>query len=144
MRPDTSGVAWPIRLTRSRRALTLLIALLVCTASTPAFAHGSGGKGHSGGHHFNGANAGGHHFRGPFVGFGVIVAGSALYPPLPYYPPDALAPSGPPVYVEQGTPAPDRPAEYWYYCADARAYYPYVKECAGTWQAVAPQAPQGQ
>lgn len=144
MRPDTSGVAWPIRLGRTRRVLTLLIALLVAAASTPAFAHGGGGKGHSGGHHFNGAHVGGHHFGRARLGFGVFVAGPAFYPPLPYYPPDALATSEPPVYIELGTSAPDRPAGYWYYCADAQAYYPYVKECAGTWQPVAPLAPQGQ
>jgi len=143
MRPDTSGVTWPISPGRPRRALTLLIALLVGAASTPAFAHGGGGKGHSGGHHVKGAHTGGHHFRGPRVGFGILLAGPALYPALPYFPPDALAPSGPPVYIEQGTSTPDRPAEYWYYCADARAYYPYVKECAGPWQPVAPLARQG-
>lgn len=147
MRPDTSGVTWPSRFRRTRRVLTLLMVLLVTVASASAFARG-GGRGHSGGHHFSGAHIGGHHVGGPRVGFGIIVAAPAFwyYPPLPYYPPVAMAPSAPPVYIEQGSEssAPDRPAGYWYYCADAQAYYPYVRECAGTWQPVAPQAPQSE
>ena len=144
MRPDTSGVTWPSRFRRTRRVLTLLMVLLVTVASASAFARG-GGRGHSGGHHFSGAHIDGHHVGGPRVGFGIIVAAPAFwyYPPLPYYPPDAVMPSAPPVYIEQGS-APDRPAGYWYYCADAQAYYPYVRECAGTWQPVAPQAPQSE
>lgn len=49
------------------------------------------------------------------------------------------------VYVEKGelvAVAPAAPApqqNWWYYCADAKAYYPYVKECPGGWQRVAPQ-----
>jgi hypothetical protein len=102
-----------------------------------------GGKGHSGGHHSGGHN---HHSGGPFFGFGAVVAGPAFwYYPPPYYPPDAVSPYVPPVYIEQddALSAPDLPAGYWYYCADAQAYYPYVKECAGTWQAVAPQSRSG-
>ena len=122
--------------------------LLVAVASASAFARNGGGRGHSGGHHSTGAHTGGHHFGGPSVGFGVIVAAPAFwyYPPPPYYLPDAVAPSAPPVYIERDSAlsAPDLPAGYWYYCADAHAYYPYVKECAGAWQPVAPQAPEGQ
>jgi len=48
----------------------------------------------------------------------------------------------PTVYVEQ-PPAPQaqphQPAGWWYYCADAAAYYPYVKECPAGWQRVAPR-----
>jgi hypothetical protein len=29
----------------------------------------------------------------------------------------------------------------WFYCPNAGAYYPYVKECAGGWQRVLPQQP---
>ena len=59
-----------------------------------------------------------------------------------YYPPVVTVPSMPPVYIEQGeaetTPAPQ---SYWYYCDQPPGYYPYVKECPGGWQAVAPQPP---
>ena len=45
----------------------------------------------------------------------------------------------PQVYVEQPQAQPSQPSGYWYYCADSRAYYPYVKECPSGWQRVAPQ-----
>lgn len=51
-----------------------------------------------------------------------------------YYGPPVV--SAPPVYVEQAVPAPQ---SYWYWCAEPQGYYPDVRECAGGWQAVAPQ-----
>jgi hypothetical protein len=47
----------------------------------------------------------------------------------------------PTVYIEQpAVQQSTQPAQgYWYYCHDARAYYPYVKECPAGWQRVAPQ-----
>ena len=63
------------------------------------------------------------------------------YPPPYYYPPAVItvpAPQ-PPVYVEQEQqPAPQASAD-WYYCADSRAYYPYVKDCPAGWQRVPAQ-----
>ena len=36
-------------------------------------------------------------------------------------------------------------ASFWYYCNDAKAYYPYVRECPSGWQKVVPQTvPLGQ
>jgi len=79
------------------------------------------------------------------------------YPPYPYYyPPVAVAP---PTYVEpplaQSQPVPPpaqlpreapqagaQPGNMWYYCDEAKAYYPYVKSCPAGWQQVTPQ-PQG-
>ena len=65
------------------------------------------------------------------------------YPPLPplYYPLAAAAPAALPVYVEQGaaSAASGHPEGYWYFCAETQAYYPYVTECAGGWQPVAPR-----
>jgi len=122
--------------------------LLITIASASAFARGggTGGKGHPGSRNVSRPHIGGHHFSRPRVGFGIIVAAPAFwyYPPPPYYPPLVVVPSAPPVYIERGSApsAPDLPAGYWYYCADAQAYYPYVKECSGTWQPVAPQTPQ--
>lgn len=158
MRANTSGVTCPSRLGPPRRVLTLLMVLLVTAASASAFARDGGGRRHSGGHHSSGAHigghrsssahTGGHHFSGPRIGLGVIVAAPVFwyYPPPPYYPMIGVTPTAPLVYIEQGSApsAPDLAAGYWYYCADAQAYYPYVKECAGAWQPVAPQAPQGQ
>jgi hypothetical protein len=51
------------------------------------------------------------------------------------------------VYIEQpAAPAPAAPVaaapvNYWYYCAAAKGYYPYVKECPSGWQKVSPQPP---
>jgi len=94
--------------------------------------------------------------------FGVPLFGPAYYPYYappnyypPYYPP-TVAPSSPPVYVEQGStqpaPAPGTqpapaprasPEGWWYYCAESKTYYPYVKECPDGWQRVSPQPPNG-
>lgn len=62
------------------------------------------------------------------------------YPPPLYYPPAVITvpAAPPPVYIEQA-PAPPTAQNYWYYCANPEGYYPYVKECPGGWQKVAPQ-----
>ncbi len=61
------------------------------------------------------------------------------YPPPPpyyYYPPAYYPPAYyPPAYVDGGQPS------LWYYCAEAKAYYPYVTQCPGGWQQVTPQPP---
>jgi hypothetical protein len=89
------------------------------------------------------ALAWGHHGGG--VRFGVFIGGPLYYPYPPvyapfyapaYYPPVAR-PYSPPVYVEQ-TPAQPASAD-WYYCADAKAYYPYVRDCPAGWQRVPSQ-----
>jgi len=80
---------------------------------------------------------------------GVWVGGPVYYPypvaPAPYYyyppPPVVVQPSAPVQYVEQGQPAadPGAPAQQagmWYYCDSAKAYYPYVKQCADAWRPV--------
>lgn len=63
-------------------------------------------------------------------------------------------------YVEQATTIVDAPTEpgrappappassnssgaWWYWCAPAQGYYPYVERCAEAWQRVAPQVPPG-
>ncbi|MCL4802116.1 MAG: hypothetical protein KJ025_21165 [Burkholderiales bacterium] len=67
------------------------------------------------------------------------------YPPYPYYyqyPPVATGPASPPVYVERGeTAAESDSTSWWYYCANPAGYYPYVKQCPGGWQRVAPRPP---
>jgi hypothetical protein len=54
-------------------------------------------------------------------------------------------PAEPTVYIERGDSSaePEQSQGYWYYCPDAKAYYPYVKHCAGTWQKVTPTPPAG-
>jgi len=50
-------------------------------------------------------------------------------------------------HVERGDDAQSVPQDQappaWYYCPESKAYYPYVKECPGGWQQVAPQPPPG-
>lgn len=72
--------------------------------------------------------------------------------PVPryYVAPVVVVPAAPPVYVEQASsgevqapvPQAQAPANDWYYCAKPEGYYPYVKECPGGWQRVAPRPPQ--
>ena len=95
------------------------------------------------------ARGGGH------VHFGVVVGpvwGPWYYPPTyyypPYYPPVVVERQVPQVYIEQPQMEPPPPAptaapqvNYWYFCASAKGYYPYVKECPGGWQRVLPQPP---
>lgn len=65
------------------------------------------------------------------------------YPYPVYAPPIVVAPAAPPpVYIEQQQAAPVMEPGYWYYCNEAQAYYPYVKQCPGPWQKVAPQPRQ--
>jgi len=78
------------------------------------------------------------------IGFGFGYPYPYYYPPY-YYPPYYPAPvvlQRPPVYVEQSpqaAPSAPAPSNYWYYCSESNAYYPYVKECSVGWQRVAPQ-----
>jgi hypothetical protein len=90
--------------------------------------------------------------RGPHVGIAIgVPLGSPWYYPPPYYyypapvAPVVVAPSAPPVYVEQGaSAAPEQPqanSNYWYYCSSPDGYYPYIKQCPGGWKRVAPEPP---
>ncbi len=66
------------------------------------------------------------------------------YYPAPYYyysPPVVVTTPSPPVYIEQGSAQAAPASNYWYYCQNPQGYYPYVKECPGGWQQVAPQPP---
>jgi len=61
-----------------------------------------------------------------------VAAGVWYYYPQPVYPyPD---PYLPPLVVMQPTPAPA--AQFWYYCAASRSYYPYVSTCPSVWKVV--------
>jgi hypothetical protein len=86
----------------------------------------------------------------PFYGLGYYPYYAPYYSnpaygyPAPAYDYSAAAPA----YVEQGnamTAPPSAPVQsqgnWWYYCADSNAYYPYVRECPAGWQQVSPQPP---
>lgn len=97
----------------------------------------------------------GHGHRGGGLSLGFVFGAPAYYGPryyapyydqYYYYPPYPVAPApyvppAPTAYIERdiAPSAPEQPAGYWYYCAESRAYYPYVRQCPGAWQQVAPQ-----
>ncbi len=56
--------------------------------------------------------------------------------PYPYSYPYTYA-AAPSVYATPSAPAPS----YWYYCASARTYYPYVSTCPEEWMQVVPRIP---
>ena len=115
---------------RAKATAAALLAVAAATASTAALAQ----------HRFHG---------GPRVHFGVVVGAPLFWHPAPYYyyppyyyPPAVVVPQSPPTYVEKSDAAEDAQS-FWYWCADAKAYYPYVKQCPGGWQRVAPQSAPG-
>ena len=82
-----------------------------------------------------------HHGRGHvgvFIGAGPGWWGYPYYYPYPYYAyPPVVVQQAPTQYIEQADGALEQ--GYWYYCADSKAYYPYVKDCPAGWQKVVPQ-----
>lgn len=142
-----------------RPALAVLLAVLLGWASVadaggrgkgrggPGFHKGRGGGAQARWHGPRGGRFRGHHpgfrrhhgfrhrgfrhhgFHGKaFIGVGPLF----LWGPRHIYtPPPVVVP--PPVYVQ---PA---PAGYWYYCASAGAYYPYVAACPESWILVPPR-----
>ena len=112
-------------------------------ASDAAFAQHRHGHGHGGGGPRVGIYFGsGHFYPRPYYS-------PFYYPPAYYYPPTVVVPAQPPVYIErpaetfEAAPAPapqaQAQASAYYFCAGSNAYYPYVRECPGGWQQVAPQ-----
>lgn len=141
-------------------ALALSVALVtpVDAARSGGGGRGGGNSGHGGGHHGNH----GHHHSRTSVGVGFYFGPAwypyYYYPPYPayyypsyyyppyyypyYYPPAVSAPT---TYIEKGaseTSGNSLPSGYWYYCNSSSGYYPYVKECPGGWQQVAPTPAQ--
>jgi hypothetical protein len=103
-----------------------LVAALVVLSISPAYAdHGWGWRGD---------------WIGPALVGGVIAYD--LTAPYRYYPYSYGYPypaySAPPVYVAPAQAAP----QYWYFCASANRYYPYVANCPEGWKAVPAQPPQ--
>ncbi len=116
-----------------RKVLMLLTAVLLGMAASAAFADRGHHRGH---HHHHGAR------------LGIFFGAPFFYPwgySAPYYynPPVVVVPAAPPVYIEQAdeltAAGQGQEAGYWYYCAESRAYYPYVRQCPGAWQRVAPR-----
>lgn len=138
------------RLVRPALTSVLILVGIVLSGAAMAQHHGGGHQRGYGGGHVRGYGGGhasyGFYFGLPLYGPGYYPA-PYYYPPY-YYPPAVVVPSSPPVYIEQGNaqaaPGPASSQQnWWYYCADSKTYYPYVKECPGGWQRVAPQPPSG-
>ncbi len=55
------------------------------------------------------------------------------YNPYPYYSPQQSS-----EYVEQAPQVEEQ--AYWYFCPDAKNYYPYVKRCPSGWLKVIPSS----
>jgi hypothetical protein len=124
---------------KSRRVLTTVAALSIVLMSGAALADRPRYP-----HH--------HHSHGSRVHFGLTLGAPLWYPApsyyydpypgysYPAYPPAVVVRPAPQVYIERGdqsaleqAPA---PTQYWYYCRDSDAYYPYVKECPRPWERV--------
>ena len=109
--------------TLSIRWLSAAVLVLGVAASTAVIAHGGQSRARVG------VYIGGPMWYAPWYN---------AYPPAyynyPYYYPYPYAvgrPSGPTEYIEQGqAPAAQGSDPYWYYCPEAKAYYPYVDKCA--------------
>lgn len=133
-----------------KKMLICALAGLGIAASGIAVAqhHGGHGGGRSGGHASIGFYIGTPMYRPAYYPYYAPTYYSSTYYATPYYPPVAAAPYAPSVYVENGTPpapayAPQAQQSWWYYCTQSRTYYPYVSQCAGGWQRVPAQPPQG-
>jgi hypothetical protein len=121
---------------------------------------GHGGGGHRGGWHggHRGGWHGGHGWGGTRFGIGIGIGPfwgpywgpywggywrpyASGYPyAYPYgYPPVVTVPSTQ-LSVQPSAPAAAQPPPpaYWYYCDQAKGYYPYVQQCPGGWRAVTP------
>lgn len=119
-----------------------LAVVLLAGPTLPTEAGGGGGGFHGGGHFHGGTRV----FIGGSFGWWGWPGwwGPGWWgAPYPYY---ATSPmvvqQAPTEYIQQGYAPPQQ--TYWYFCQNAGAYYPYVKECPGGWmQVVPPSAPPG-
>ncbi len=120
--------------------------------------HGSGGSYHGGSHGSWGHYHGGYHGWGGW-GARIYVGGGwwgwpwwgpgwwgSAYAPYPYYSyygyyngPSGYVPGGATEYIQPSNPPSTPTPQYWYYCPNSQAYYPYVKECSVGWMKVLPQ-----
>lgn len=156
VRPGTAGLVryWLSTFGAGLAAiLTAMLIVMIPTASAHTGSSGGHGGGYGGGRSYSAHGAGGggggwsgYHggwhggYHGGWGGFGyypyfALGWDEGFYDPywgsyaLDVMPPDAAA-----AYAAPPAPAPA--PSYWYYCADANAYYPYVQQCASPWQRI--------
>jgi hypothetical protein len=116
---------------RQTGGIVVLMMLLLAASAAPTYAwHGH----HWHRHHW--------HRRSSVVIVPRVVVPFGPFWPSYTYPSVVVAP--PPVYVPPppvySNPPP--PPQYWYYCDQLQAYYPYVQQCPGGWRQVLPTLPQ--
>jgi hypothetical protein len=105
-----------------KRSATMLFAALVLLLgyALPSQAHFRGGV-------WIGPGWGPGWYGAPYYGYS-----------YPYYTaPPVVIQQEPQEYVYQPAPQSDE-QQYWYFCTEAKAYYPYVKKCPGGWVKVVP------
>jgi hypothetical protein len=89
---------------------------------------------------------GGFGFTGSAFGFGVY---PFFWDPFWFPSPYPVYSYAPPLVIQPDTqlsvqqPSSTAAPTYWYYCVDAKAYYPYTRQCPGGWLRVVPTAPAG-
>ena len=118
--------------------------------------HGGGWRGGSRVGFYWGIPMGGYGY-GYYPYYGSRFYGSGYYG-MPYYYPSYPAPvvqSAPVIYIERGdnqqvitqevqkNSPEENQGPWWYYCVDAKGYYPYVNQCPGGWLRVEPQPAPG-
>ena len=97
------------------------------------------------GGYYNPGFGGGSYYNPGFLGVGpygyrAFGYGNPFFRPYDAYPPAVVAPSRPPIYIQQQeSKIPQPKTSYWHYCKAPKGYYPYIKECPGGWLQVAPQ-----
>ncbi len=104
--------------------LFVIIAVLLVAGVVPVYAHGG----------FRGTI-----WIGPGWGWGWGPAYYPYYYPYSYQPPVVIQQQAPIDEYQQQSPQTQELPYYWYFCPDARAYYPYVKQCPGGWKRVIPR-----
>lgn len=120
--------------------VAMMLLATAALAAEPALAHGSRGRVQFG-----------IHFGAPFYGPPFHYPYHPVWPyyhypyPAPVYVvPHAVPPEQPRIWIERESAQPAAPVPgFWYYCPEARAYYPSVGACPGGWQRVPPQPPPG-
>jgi hypothetical protein len=122
------------------KSLLIVAALMVGVLGADHACAARGGGGHSGGGRSGHGHGHGHHHHGVFFGGSAgLFLGSWYYPSYSpgYYP--GYAYTQPPVtyYIERGDE--DAPADAWYFCPSANAYFPTVTQCPTPWQRVPAQ-----
>jgi hypothetical protein len=144
----------------------LLAISLAVAPITPAFAWGRHGGGHYGGGPILGLIGAVVATTAYLITAPFAIVAAAAQAPL-YYQQGPMYGGSPPVYyntppVGPGyygnaaaptysystpqpapyyAPAPTQSQGEWYYCADSKSYYPYVRECPAGWQRVPAQPP---